>query len=193
MATSRPIATSADVQKVRDILITHRDKALFELGIHLAFRASDLLRITIGQVADKPVGTRIILRELKTTRIRSATLNEQCVLTLAPLIEERRATGAVEADPLFVAARGNTNKPLTVCSLSRLWHDWCSLARLPLEEGETWGSHTGRKTKGHVLRREHNMPLEVLQHVLGHTSIQVTAHYLHIEREEVASFYNQAI
>lgn len=199
MATPRPIANTDDVNKVRAVLNTHRDHALFELGINLAFRGGDLLRITMEQVVGKKDGAMIIIKEQKTSKRkrnpRRAELNQGCIDALAPLIEERLKQGASMEDPLFVTARSRNRKfqALSIVSLSRLWKDWCEAAGLELDVGECFSSHTARKTKGHILRVEQGMPLEVLQDVLGHSSIKVTQHYLHIEKKEVSAFYRAAI
>ena len=55
MATAQPIKSSTDVQRVREALTTNRDRALFELGINLAFRGGDLL--TLSTVAASPAIT----------------------------------------------------------------------------------------------------------------------------------------
>jgi integrase len=199
MATSRPIASTEDIIRVRKVLRTKRDRALFELGINLAFRASDLLSITLEQVMKVKVGSKIIIAEQKTAKLnrapRRAELNQQCITVLKPLIAERLEQGAAPTDPLFVTAqaRKGVYAQLTVCSLSRMWKDWCAEAGLELDVGECFGSHSARKTKGHILRTEDGVGLEVLQQVLGHSSIKVTQHYLHIEKKEVSDFYQRKL
>ena len=184
MATPGPIKSSEDIEKVRQVLTTTRDRALFELGLHLAFRGCDLLSLDLKHVQNKKAGDEVLVtREKKTGKSRRTNLNEQCIEVLRPLIKQRHEDGARQHDPLFVAHRSKNR--LTIVSLSRLWRDWCAAAGL---EG-SFASHTGRKTKAYILRVEDNMPIEVLMSVLNHSSPAMTLKYACIQPGEVKKFY----
>ena len=83
---------------------------LFILGINTNLRASDLLRITVGQVRDLKPGDEITLKEKKTGKPRRITLNKACVQAIQRLLASRPYD---DADPLFLGQRG----PLTVPSV----------------------------------------------------------------------------
>ncbi|MDO8385070.1 MAG: tyrosine-type recombinase/integrase [Polaromonas sp.] len=188
MATTQPIKSSEDIQRVRAVLDNKRDRALFELGLHLAFRGGDLLTLNLRHVINKVAGDEVIIgAEKKTSKQRITNLNEQCIDILKPLIRERQREGATLDDALFVAQR--SKKRLTIVSLSRLWSHWCKLAGL---EG-TFASHTGRKTKAYIMRVEDEMPIEVLMKVLNHSSPAMTLRYASIQDDECKQFYMRAL
>lgn len=200
MSTSAPIKSSEDIQKVREVLKKHRRKgeevrginrnghtrnlALFELGMHLAFRGCDLLSLNLRHVINKNVGDEIVIsKEKKTQKRRVTILNQQCIDVLRKLIVQRQAEGAALDDALFVSERALTR--LTIVSLSRLWKQWCEAAGL---EGN-FASHSGRKTKAYIMRTEDGLPIEVLMQVLNHSSPAMTLRYASIQPEEVKQFY----
>lgn len=194
MATAQPIKSSTDVQLVRDTLTTNRDRALFELGINLAFRGGDLLTLNVGDVRGKEAGDELVIEhEQKTGKARRTNLNQKCVDALAPLIAERVEQGATDADPLFVSAkpRNGSHSRLTIVSLSRLWKDWGMEAGL--KNGARLSSHSGRKTKAYILRTEGKVGIEVLMKVLNHSSPAVTMRYACIQDDECRDFFMQAI
>lgn len=53
-----------------------RNLAVFTVGINTALRASDLLRITVGQVEQLGEGGSIAIREKKTRKVRKVFLNK---------------------------------------------------------------------------------------------------------------------
>ena len=188
MATTQPLKSSADIQRVRDVLRTARDRALFELGIHLAFRGGDLLRFNLKHVLGKRNGDEVVIeRENKTKKPRRTNLNQQCVDVLQPLIAERLTQGAGPNDPLFVSQRERTR--LSIVSLSRSWKAWCDEAGL---DG-TYGSHSGRKSKAYIMRVEDKLPLEVLMKVLNHSSPGQTLQYACVQDDEVKKFYARSL
>jgi integrase len=185
VATTSPIKSSEDIQKVRNMLRGHtRNKCLFEMGLHLAFRGCDLLALKLKDVQGKKSGDDLIVhKEKKTGKRRMTTLNDQVMHVLKPLIRERLDEGATPEDWLFVSERNKTQ--LSIVSLSRLWKGWCESAHLT----GTFGSHTGRKTKAYIMRVEDNMPIEVLMKVLNHSSPAMTLRYVSIQDEECRQFY----
>ena len=70
MQAVEPIRDKRDIQKMKRILKRKslRDYALFTLGINSALRISDLLALTVGDVADEngKIRDRIVIRERKT-------------------------------------------------------------------------------------------------------------------------------
>jgi len=187
MATVQPIKSRDDLQKVRDILKTNRDRALFTLGINTAFRGGDILSFNVGDVYRLTAGDELTRREQKTKKKRMVNLNEACIEALKPLLAERKADGASDAEPLFVSERGlGAGTRLTIRSLSRMWKAWCEAAGL---EGN-FGSHTGRKSFGYLQRTERKVPIEVLQKALNHSSPATTLIYLGIQDAELKDLYS---
>jgi integrase len=52
-----------------------RNLCLFTLGINTAYRASELLSMTVGQVSHLKVGDRLDVKQRKTQKYRAVTLN----------------------------------------------------------------------------------------------------------------------
>ena len=52
-----------------------RNLCLFTLGINTAYRASELLSITVGQISALNVGDRLEIKQRKTQKYRAVTLN----------------------------------------------------------------------------------------------------------------------
>jgi len=184
MATTEPLKSREQLERVRGVLKTTRDRCLFTLGVNSAFRGGDLLSLNVGQVHRLRAGDELVLKEQKTGKVRRVTMNQACVQVLQLLVLERVMAGAGTDDPLFVSAkRGNR---LGICDLSRMWKHWCSQAGL---EG-SFASHTARKTFGYINRVERKVPLEVLQKAYGHASGATTLTYLCIQDAELAALYS---
>lgn len=65
-----PIRLVGDIERIKLLLKSNpRNLALFTLGINTNLRASDLVRLTVGQVRDLHVGQEFTLREKKTGKL----------------------------------------------------------------------------------------------------------------------------
>ena len=158
-----------------------RDLCLFTVGINTAYRAGELLSLTVGQVEHLGVGDRLEVFQPKTRRYRATTLNRPCVTTIASWL-------AVHPEPhpeaaLFYSRR--SRRSLGVSVLNRLVKSWCA------DEGlaGNYGSHTLRKTWGYHQLRQANTPLPFLMTAYGHATQQQTLEYLCIEAEEISALY----
>lgn len=187
MATSEAIKTRDELQRVRDVLKNSRDRALFTMGVNVAFRGGDLLALNIKDVCSLIQGADLVRQEDKTDKKRRVTLNASCVEVLQTLVAERRAAGASDDQALFVSQRGkDAGTRLTICSLSRMWKAWCKDAGL---EGN-FASHSARKTFGYLQRTERKVPIEVLQKAFNHSSPATTLAYIGIQAEELKDLYS---
>ena len=109
-----PIRDVKDIRATKKLLDGNpMYSALFTLGINTNLRASDLLRITAGQVRGLKPMDEIELKEQKTGKTRRITLNKACVEALTRLL----ASKSFDDDtPIFQGERGT----LTVPSVNRL-------------------------------------------------------------------------
>jgi integrase len=181
MATTEPIRSYDEIERILSGIDCARDRALFLFGINTAFRGSDLLSLTIEQVQDLSPGERVRLRESKTKKVREVRLNAECIEVARTLVAERLAQGAKPTEHLFVSHR--SRRPLTIVTLSRLWKEWAAKAGLR----GTYGSHSGRKTKAYILRVEEKQDIAVISKFLNHSNINVTMRYACIQDEEVVA------
>lgn len=181
-----PIRDLKAIKRIKKLLVDNpRDLALFTLGINTAYRANELLSLTVGQVAGLHPGDTLEIRQSKQGKVRITTLNQTAYEALRDWL-------AVHPDPmpdrpLFRSQKGGA---LSVSTVTNLVKEWCANVGL---HGQ-YGSHTLRKTWGfHRLRGETNVPahmvLPMLMVAFGHSSQQQTLDYLCIQSEEIAGLY----
>ncbi len=175
-----PIKKIKDIRSIKKLLADKpRDLALFVLGVNTNLRASDLLRITIGQVRDLKSMGEISLAEKKTGKKRRISLNRPCIEAIQTLLQAQPQKQNHE--PLFTGQRG----PLTVPTVNRLVKSWCRAINL---QGN-YGSHTLRKTWGYHQRVTFGVDLPRLVHCFNHSTQRQTLEYLCIQPEEIQDVY----
>ena len=179
-----PIRSRAAINQIKDILRARnlRDYCLFTLGINTAYRASELLSLTVGQVAHLQVGDILDIKQKKTKRYRATTLNAMAVESIQLWLTEHPVANEPEA-PLFKSQR--RKGPLCVSTLNHLVKGWCSEITLP----GRYGSHTLRKTWGYHQRIDNTAPLPLLMVAYGHKTEAQTLTYLHIQERELRDLY----
>jgi integrase len=174
-----PIRDKKAIKRIKTLLEKHpRNYCLFVMGINTAFRANELLSITVGQVRSRTIGDILEIKQTKTGKYRSVTLNRPVVGAISTLLA---TTSLSDNDPLFLGQRGC----LTVPTLSTLVKTWCADVGL---QGH-YGSHTLRKTWGYWQRLERGTAIPLLMSAFGHATQQQTLAYLGIQSEEIAQIY----
>lgn len=158
-----------------------RDVCLFTFGINTAYRANELLSITVGQVKDRAPGHRLELKQSKTGKYRAVTLNENVIAAVDAWLQ---STSLKDEDYLFMGLQG----PLTVPTVSTMVKRWCMNAGL---RGH-YGSHTLRKTWG-FWQRQRGTPIPLLMEAFGHSTQRQTLDYLCISDDEIASIYDMRL
>ncbi|MBI5843707.1 MAG: tyrosine-type recombinase/integrase [Deltaproteobacteria bacterium] len=177
--TVEPIRGQKDIEAIKRLLADRpRDLCLFTFGVNTNLRASDLLRLTIGQVRGKMPGDGLLLKEKKTGNKRHITLNEAVTDSVNSYLA---ACGGNDGERLFRGIRG----PLTVPSVHRLVKGWCRAVGLK----GNYGSHTLRKTWGYHARVTFGESIPVLMAAFGHSSQEQTLAYLCVQPEELEKVY----
>lgn len=177
-----PIRSITAIRRIKQKLSNPRDRCLFTLGINSAFRAGDLLSITVDQVLHIKPGQELEIKESKTGKYRRITLNRASIMSIKKLV----AHSELEADDhLFVGQRG----PLTVPTLNRLVKGWCREAGLK----GNYGSHTLRKTWGYMMRTKYRASVPLLMACFGHSSQQQTLAYLGVQDSEIKRLYRNEL
>ena len=83
-----PIRKVKDIKSIKTLLKDKpRDLCLFTLGINTNLRASDLLRLTVGDVRNLKAGDDLTLKEKKTGKHRRITLNKAVVASIQGLLK----------------------------------------------------------------------------------------------------------
>ena len=178
-----PIKKRKDIESIKKLLGDDpRNSALFTIGINTNLRASDLLRIKVGQVRDLKPGDEIELKEQKTGKSRRITLNKACVQAIQRLLASRPYA---DEDLLFTGQRG----PLTVPSVHRLVKGWCRAINLK----GNYGSHSLRKTWGFHQRVTFGVDIPRLMVCFNHSTQRQTLDYLCIQPEEIKDVYQNEL
>ncbi|GFE52574.1 site-specific integrase [Roseobacter cerasinus] len=162
-----------------------RDLAFLTFGINTAYRAGEILSLTVGQVDHLREGDRLEIKQSKTGKYRAATLN-------AAVIETLDAWLAVHPDPrrdapVFYSRR--TKQALTVSTVNGMVKGWCADVGLR----GNFGSHTMRKTWGYHQRVQMNQPIPLLMAAFGHSNQAQTLEYLCIQDEEIRELYGMVL
>ena len=174
-----PIRDVKAIKRIKALLADNkRNLALFTVGCNTNLRASDLVKITAGQVRHLKDGDDLVLKERKTGKDRRITLNKTVYEAIQGLLAGQ-ALG--DHDPLFRSQRG---EELTVSSIHRLVKSWCRDIGLK----GNYGSHSLRKTFGFHARKA-GLSLPVLVELFNHSSQRQTLAYLGIQPEEIRDAY----
>lgn len=181
-----PIRDIRHIRAIKKLLSDKpRDLALFVMGINTNLRASDLTRITVGQVRDLKTGESFDLRERKTGKVRAVIVNGDCVHAIQGYFFTRSA--AIPEEPLFLSQRGG--KAITPISLNALVKRWCKIINLT----GNYGAHTLRKTWGFHQRTTFHVDIPTLMTAFGHATQRQTLKYLGIGEEEVRNVFMNTI
>ncbi len=167
-----------DVTAIRGRLaLGSRDRALFELAISSALRASDLLGLRVGDVQDGSgaVRTRAQLGQHKTGRGVLVNITPPAQEALAAHIDAAKLTSS---DYLFTAHRRRVAKPLTVEAFRQLVKSWADIAGH--RDVSRFAAHSTRRTLASVIYAE-TKDVAAVRHVLGHSSTAATSHYLGVD------------
>lgn len=179
-----PIRELSSIARIKERLRSQgklRDLCLFTLGINTAYRAGELMSLTVGRVQHLEAGDRLEVFQTKTRRHRAIAVNRPSVAAIRDWLAHHPAPH-FDA-PLFLSARGR--RALDVSVVNRMVKAWCAA------EGLTgnYGSHTLRKTWGYFQLRRANAPIPFLMVAYGHATQQQTLEYLCIESEEIRALF----
>lgn len=179
-----PIRDRAAINRIKTRLLSRsrRDHCLFVLGINTAYRASELLSLTVQQMAHLQAGDLLDIKQTKNKKYRTTTVNNAAVVAVQAWLKEHPKRNEPDA-PLFLSRHGN--EALCVSSLNRMVKGWCK------EDGLSgnYGSHSLRKTWGYHQRKYNRAPLPLLMAAFGHSTEAQTLAYLHIQERELRDLY----
>ena len=193
--TKAPLKTQEEIAKVQAILGTPRDQSdmakriayrnylIFTLGISIGLRASDLLRLKVGDFK-KP--TPYII-EQKTGKGRELNVNQKIKDMVFAYADK---LGLKDDDYLFWSRQGGTH--LSPDTLNR--DILRPVARQLGWDDSKFGSHTLRKTYAYQFYKTANeiskergyRALSVLCKELNHSSEAITLRYIGIDQEEIS-------
>lgn len=181
-----PIRKMKDVALIKRLLADRpRDLCIFIFGVNTNLRASDLLRIAVGDVRHLQPGESFVVREKKTSKLRRVTVNAAVHAAVNNLLASR--PDVRDEEYLFISKK--TNSRLTVPALNKLVKTWCRQINLP----GNYGSHTPRKTWGYMMRTQHGVDIPTLMTIFNHATQRQTLAYLGIQEADIQECYLREI
>ena len=181
-----PIRDIKSIKAIKKLLKNSpRDLCLFSFGINTAYRAGEILSLSVGQVEHLGVGDRLEIKQSKSGKYRAITINKTVAKALDDWLSvhpDKRSDA-----PLFISQR--TRKALSVSTLSTVVKNWCGEIGLK----GNYGSHSMRKTWGYHQRVKNKQPIPLLMVAFGHTSQAQTLEYLCIQDDEIRDLYDMEL
>jgi len=181
-----PIRDIKSIRAIKKLLKdSPRDLCLFTFGINTAYRAGEILSLSVGQAEHLGVGDRLEIKQSKSGKYRAITINKTVAKALADwlLVHPDKRSDA----PLFISQR--TRKALSVSTLSTVVKNWCGEIGLK----GNYGSHSMRKTWGYHQRVKNKQPIPLLMVAFGHASQAQTLEYLCIQDDEIRNLYDMEL
>ena len=172
----------AQVKRIRQVLAARgvrglRELALFSVAIDTMLPGSELLNLTVKDVALANGTIRPIIEVARTRRKPPV----RCVLSKATAqalgkwiaVSDKKRT-----DYIFPGRGAGRPRPMTVRQMNRLLKFWVAEAGL---DPKKYGKESLRRTKAlHILNGTGD--IEAVRVLLGHTKIESTARYLRIAK-----------
>ena len=184
---SKPPLRTKEVWSIRTKLQVERrirDLAMFNLSIDSKLRGSDVVSLTVEDVAPNGVAIdRATVRQKKTGHPVRFELSEQ---TREAVDDYIRATGKKPGEFLFTSRRYRGHS-LTTRQYARLVSGW--IAGIGLDPA-LYGTHSLRRTKATLIYRKTGN-LRAVQLLLGHRRIESTVRYLGIEVDDALAIAEQ--
>ncbi len=182
-----PIRNPKKIAQIKNTLIgagRWRDLLLFTFGVNTALRASDLLALQVGAVAqaDGERLVRFVVREQKTGKRHDVTVNESMTSALDLFLGHYPTIIEQPENYLFFDLR----PPLDFTRPIDRRHAWTLVSDMCHEAGlvGNYGAHTLRKTWGYHARLN-GVDLGLIMRKLNHSSFQETMRYLGITDDEL--------
>ena len=177
-----------DKKKIQDLKVylkgrNVRDHALFVVGINVALRISDLLKLTWKDVLnEKGKGFKSIkIFEGKTNKKRDIQLNKTSQNALAELL---KSLDSYNMDDYIFRSREAENSPLSRQQALNILKG----SAIAVGIKENVGTHTLRKTWGyHAWQQGYNPAL--IMETLNHSNLNMTKRYLGIRQDEINDLY----
>ena len=181
-----PIRDTRDIKNIKRLLSDKpRDLAIFVIGINTNLRASDLLKIKVGQVRQLIAGEHFSIREKKTQKLKDITIN----VSVAKVIQNLLATMSDTTDDAFLFQSRKGGGMISVGSLHSMVQSWGKECNVKAK----LGSHSLRKTFGFIHRTVFGTDIPTLMIMFNHSTQRQTLTYLGIQAEEVKDAYLKEI
>ncbi len=171
------------VQPIRDLDVIHaiqedlkntnyRNYLIFEIGIYIGIRISDILNIKVKDVKNRD---NLKLREIKTGKEKLMPIQPHLKKEINKYIEDVELN---DYDYLFKSRKRKT-KPITRVQAYNILRKIAKKYKL-----ENIGTHTLRKTFGYHFYKNTN-DVALLMTIFNHSDPSITLRYIGIEQDNV--------
>lgn len=181
MNTVYPIKDKGKIEQMKAALLrqSYRNYMIFELGIHIGRRITDILEMKVGDIRGK---SHIAVEEDKTGKKIPLVVNNEVYAEILSYCE-----GMDDSEYLFPSKKRSKDyepdsKGRTPIDRVQIWRDVKAAAeQCGIEE---IGTHSIRKTFGyHFYKQTGNIAM--LQKIFGHRSPTDTLRYIGLQQEEI--------
>lgn len=174
MNTVQPIRDLDTIHAIQNDLKSNnvRNYLMFEIGIYIGIRISDILNIKVKDVKNR---TMLKIREIKTGKEKAMPIPAQLQKEINSYIEEQKLK---DNDYVF-KSRKNPIKPISRVQAYQILKKIATKYKL-----ENIGTHTLRKTFGyHFYKKTQDVAL--LMTIFNHSDPSITLRYIGIEQDNV--------
>ncbi len=147
-----------------------RDYIMFELGLNLGLRISDILKLRVKDVHNKDI---LYIVEQKTDKFKEVPISPQLKKELKKYCENK-----AEYEYLIKSRKG-FNEPIKRQRAYRILKDVSKMIGI-----ERIGTHSMRKTFGRKYYKRFN-DMEELRKYFNHDRVETTRRYIGVEQEEI--------
>jgi len=162
-----------------------RDWLLFVLGINSGLRISDLLKLTIEDVAGQD---RISIKETKTGKTKDFPLSDNCKKAVNEYLKSTNITTGVLFPSRKANGSGNTGAISRQQAYDIINKGAVEVGIITKNNGVSIGTHTLRKTFGYHAYQS-GFSIELIQKLLNHSAPSVTLRYIGITKQELDKVY----
>ncbi|WP_312560662.1 site-specific integrase [Anaerospora sp.] len=176
MELVEPIRSEKQVKGMANYLRgkSERDYVLFILGINSGLRISDLLKLTVDDVAERD---RISIKEEKTGKTKDFPLSDLCKKVIKDYLRNQKPSHW-----LFPSRK--SDKPISRIQAYRILNE----ASKHVGINEQIGTHSLRKTFGYWAYKQ-GVDVTRIQYLLNHSAPSITLRYIGITRDELDDIY----
>lgn len=184
MRAVEPIRDPRQINAMKNFLKGNslRDYALFVVGVNVALRITDLLKLKWGDIMENGRFKALELREGKTGKSRRIKLKRAAQKALSELLQ---GLGACKSDEYVFKSREGDNRPITRQQALNILKDAARAVGIK----EAVGTHTLRKTWGYHAWKNGFNPALIME-TLNHSSLNVTKRYLGIQQDDINELYD---
>lgn len=163
--------TAEEINTIVGKIPTPRDKALFLLGVSTGFRISELLSLTVADVA-----TDGKLKDHLTVEAKKMKGGKKCRTVILGNTAKQALASLLHLEP---------NTPLFPITKQHFWRVLKSACKVGGIDPTLVGTHSMRKTFAQRVYKGLGNDIYATSKALGHANIATTVAYLGVEQEKI--------